>query len=276
MFLSLFCVSPQAINVISQTEERKTIKVARNFSSFILFLEQKWAIWDATLSHLHRYLKCDSPSSWVSRLGVIELRSCTLGSFTVEGLEVASQQWGVCVCVFVCVWDALLQTLRKVNTEMSSEIVVARCWKEIMFLLKSVQPCFVYIVTISILNPKSKAWSVIHAVFFFSLHARLFACMWRTSDRTVPTLAVCVGRYVCCYTHITKILSFCRWGTTIVWVIYGRYFHLVQSLKRMVIANPPLVWSVINSWRSRLETLHLTGHKRKYGAKELHSSLWPS
>lgn len=99
MFLSLFRVSPQAINVTSQTEERKTIKVARNFSSFILFLEQKWAIWDATLSHLHRYLKCDSPSSWVSRLGVIELRSWTLGSFTVEGLEVASQQWGVCVCV---------------------------------------------------------------------------------------------------------------------------------------------------------------------------------
>lgn len=125
--------------------------------------------------------------------------------------------------VCVCVWDALMQTLRKVNTEMSSEIVVARCWKEIMFLLTSVQPCFVYIVTISIRNPKSKAWSVIHAVFFFSLHARLFACMWRTSDRTAPTLA-----------HTLQNSSFCRWGTTIAWVIYGRYFHLVQSLKRMV------------------------------------------
>lgn len=233
MFLSLFRVSPQAINVTSQTEERKTIKVARNFSSFILFLEQKWAIWDATLSHLHRYFKCDSPSSWVSRLGVIELRSWTLGSFTVEGLEVASQQWGVCVCVGCTyanfeeskyrdvIWDCCGKMLEGNNvfTNVCSTLFCIHCHD---------------------FNSKSKIKSVICdscCILFLSLHARLFACMWRTSDRTAPTLA-----------HTLQNSTFCRWGTTIAWVIYGRYFHLVQSFKRMVTGNRTLIllWSEVS------------------------------
>lgn len=73
------------------------------------------------LLHLHRYLKCDSLSPCGS-LGVIwaEERSWTLGASWWKVLEVASLHCSVCVCV----WDAVMQTLRKMNTEMSSGIVV--------------------------------------------------------------------------------------------------------------------------------------------------------
>ena len=208
MFPSLFRVSPQAINVISQTEERKTIKVAWNFSSFILFLEQKWAIWDATLSHLHRYLKCDSPSSWVSRLGVTWAEELNAGELHGgrSGSSLAAVR-SVCVCVCVCVCVGC--TYANFEESKYRDVIWDCCGKmlegnNVLTNVCSTLFC-VYIVTISILNPKSKAWSVIHAVFFFSLHVWLFVCMWRTSDRT--TLAVCVGRYVCRYTIYTRFIG---------------------------------------------------------------------